>query len=124
FRELLARCRSAGLAVLIDFVPNHVARTYASDVRPELDFGLHDDPGAFFRRNNNFFYVQPGQAAGGPGLVLPMSGEIFAPEKEHVRVTGNNAVTFTPSMGDWYETVKLNYGHDFTCGRDTAHLPG
>lgn len=124
FRELLARCEAAGLKALIDFVPNHVARTYASDVRPELDFGRADDRSVFFRRDNHFFYVQPGQAAGGPGLVLPTSGEIFGPEKEHARVTGNNAVTFAPGMWDWYETVKLNYGHDFTRGRDTSHLPG
>jgi glycosidase len=39
-------------------------------------------------------------------------------------VTGNNALTFAPTAGDWYETVKLNYGHDFTKGRDTTHLPG
>src|SRR5690606_19056476 len=69
-------------------------------------------------------YVQPGQAPGGPGLVLPTSRRIFPPEAEHVRVTGNNAVTFKPAMCDWYETVKLNYGHDFTKGRDTSHLPG
>lgn len=124
FRDLIGRCSAAGLKVLIDFVPNHVARTYRSDVRPDLAFGASDDPSVFFRRDNNFFYVQPGQAPGGPGLVLPTSRSVFPPEAEHARVTGNNAVTFRPSVRDWYETVKLNYGHDFTRGRDTSHLPG
>ena len=32
-------------------------------------------------------------------------------------------MTWAPSVHDWYETVKLNYGHDFTKGRDTSHLP-
>jgi hypothetical protein len=39
-------------------------------------------------------------------------------------VTGNNRITWAPDAGDWYETVKLNYGHDFTAGRATGHLPG
>ncbi|GAA5483066.1 alpha-amylase family glycosyl hydrolase [Haloferula sargassicola] len=129
FRELLERCHKHGLRVVIDFVPNHVARSYASSGRPELSFGAGDDPSVFFHRDNNFFYVQPGMAEGGPPLRLPTaempgcSGR-FEPEDEHVRVTGNNAITFHPSVYDWYETVKLNYGHDFTTGRDTSHLPG
>lgn len=48
---------------------------------------------------------------------------VFEPEAEVGRVTGNNAMTWTPGNHDWYETVKLNYGHDFTRGRDTKHLP-
>lgn len=128
FQMLLNRCRAAGLRVVIDFVPNHVARSYASDQRPELSFGVGDDVSQFFARDNNFFYLQPGHAGGGPPLKLPTSGQPgcsggFAPENEFVRVTGNNACTFSPSEGDWYETVKLNYGHDFTRGWNTSHLP-
>jgi glycosidase len=32
-------------------------------------------------------------------------------------VTGNNACTWSPGQNDWYETVKLNYGYDFTTGK-------
>jgi glycosidase len=129
FRAMVARCAEHGIKVVIDFVPNHVARSYASDVRPELSFGHDDNTGEFFESDNNFFYVQPWQAAGGPPLKLPTAGKpgctgLFEPETEFVRVTGNNAITCSPGEGDWYETVKLNYGHDFTQGRDTAHLPG
>ena len=129
FRDLLARCGKHGIKVVIDFVPNHVARSYRSDVRPELSFGNEDDSSVFFETNNNFFYVQEGQAAGGPPLRLPTADKpgcsgLFEPETDFVRVTGNNAITFSPGEGDWYETVKLNYGHDFTKGRDTSHLPG
>ncbi|MBB5353278.1 glycosidase [Haloferula luteola] len=129
FRDLLQRCRKKGLRVVMDFVPNHVARGYRSSVRPELSFGEGDEPQWFFHPDNNFYYVPPGTQGGGPPLKLPTEGlpgctGRFAPEATQVKVTGNNAITFSPSVWDWYETVKLNYGHDFTRGRDTGHLPG
>ncbi len=129
FRELVKRCHGHGLKVMIDFVPNHVARSYLSDVRPELSFGEGDDVSRFFARDNYFYYLQPDHIGGGPPLKLPTAhlpgcnGRIAA-ETNFGRVTGNNAITWAPSIHDWYETVKLNYGHDFTTGRDTAHLPG
>lgn len=129
FRDLLGRCQRQGLKVLLDFVPNHVSRSYQSDVRPELSFGTQDVPGQFFRRDNNFYYLSP-EEEGGPPLRLPVlnsnGGEqiCFEPERQHGRVTGNNVCSWSPSALDWYETVKLNYGHDFTVGRDTSHLPG
>lgn len=129
FRELIARCHAHGLKVIIDFVPNHVARSYASDVKPGLSFGEGDDRSVFFARDNHFFYLNENHPGDGPPLRLPtvdMPGGtgLFEPESDFGRVTGNNAVTWTPSLYDWYETVKLNYGHDFTTGRDTSHLPG
>jgi glycosidase len=129
FRELVARCHAKGMRVIMDFVPNHVARSYASDVRPDLSFGEGDDRSVFFARDNHFYYLRPEDLGGGPPLRLPTahlpgcSGR-FAPESGFGRVTGNNVVSWAPSIHDWYETVKLNYGHDFTRGRDTTHLPG
>ena len=128
FRSLLARCRSCGLKTIIDFVPNHVARSYHSDIRPESSFGKNDDTSVFFHRDNHFYYLSSSDAGGGPPLRLPTSEfpdctGLFAPESEVGRVTGNNAITWTPGLHDWYETVKLNYGHDFTHGRNTEHLP-
>jgi len=129
FKALLARCKSQGFRVIIDFVPNHVARSYASDVRPELSFGEGDERGEFFARDNHFFYLQEHHAGGGAPLKLPTAGRPgcdgrFELESEFGRVTGNNVVSWEPSIHDWYETVKLNYGHDFTTGRNTSHLPG
>lgn len=124
FRELLDRCHVHGLKPLVDFVPNHVARTYASDVRPELSFGEGDDPSVFFNRENHFFYLQPGDPGGGPPLHLPVGDGEFPPESRFGKVTGNNVASWQPSINDWYETIKLNYGHDYTTGRNTAHLPG
>jgi glycosidase len=117
FRALLDRIHAHGLKAIIDLVPNHVARSYSSTVRPELSFGAKDDPSKFFDPNNNFFYLQPSDPGGGPPLKLPAKGAdngIYAPEKIHGRVTGNNAITWSPGINDWYETVKLNYGVDFT----------
>jgi glycosidase len=83
----------------------------------------------FFDRDNHFFYLQPQHPGGGPPLKLPTAGKPgcdgrFEPETTIGRVTGNNVVSWEPSINDWYETVKLNYGHDFTTGRNTGHLPG
>lgn len=129
FKALLGRCRQHGFRVIIDFVPNHVARSYQSDVRPELSFGAGDDYSAFFHRDNHFYYLQPDHPGGGAPLKLPTAGRPgcdgkFAPETDFGRVTGNNVVSWAPSINDWYETVKLNYGHDFTKGRNTSDLPG
>ena len=127
FKALIDRIHQHGLKVLIDFVPNHVARSYHSAVRPELDFGNTDDRSKFFDPQNNFFYLQ----LGSPPLRLPTWKDgvplsatcalegmncdgLFAQELMHGRATGNNAPTWTPSLNDWYETVKLNYGFDFT----------
>jgi glycosidase len=129
FRSLLERCAAAGFEVIIDFVPNHVARSYQSDVKPELSFGAGDDRSVFFDRDNHFFYLGPNDPGEGPPLRLPTAGlpgcdGLFAGETEFGRVTGNNGISWAPSIHDWYETVKLNYGHDFTRGRDTSGLPG
>lgn len=132
FRALLARVRAAGLRAIIDFVPNHVARSYASSVKPELSFGAKDDRRKFFDPRNNFFWLQADSPGGGPPLRLPTveNGQFISPtcrvlgkgdglfdaEREHGRVTGNNVASWRPGRHDWYETVKLNYGFDFTTG--------
>ena len=132
FRDLLARMRAAGLRVILDFVPNHVARSYRSDVRSDLDFGALDDRSKFFDPKNDFFYLQANSPGGGPPLRLPTvsDGHLVSPtckamgwgdglfngELDHGKVTGNNVVSWAPAISDWYETIKLNYGYDFTTG--------
>lgn len=56
FRDLVTRTHKAGMKVIMDFIPNHVARHYKSDNRPAgtYDFGEFDDKGAFFMGHNNF----------------------------------------------------------------------
>ena len=131
FKALAARMRAAGLKLIIDFVPNHVARSYASDIRPDWAFGNKDRPSKFFLPDNNFFYLTPEVVEGRGPLRLPTvdprTGKVinetalvvgradgyFLPERRYGKVTGNNVVSWQPSNGDWYETVKLNYGFNF-----------
>lgn len=128
FRALVERIHGHGLKVVIDCVPNHVARSYRSVVKPELSFGTRDDKSRFFAPGNNFYYLEgqpplrlPTAKAGGPVSptcqVLGGCDGFFDGERDHGKVTGNNVVSWTPNLGDWYETVKLNYGFDFTKGR-------
>jgi glycosidase len=126
FRGLLQRIHAHGLRALIDFVPNHVARSHRSTVRPELSFGVADDRSKFFAPENNFFHlagqplqlptVRDGRPISPTCQVLGTCDGRFEPEREHARVTGNNVTSASPSLHDWYETVKLNYGFDFTTG--------
>ncbi len=120
FSELMVRAHDVGLVVLIDFIPNHVARSYGSDVIPELSFGEGDQTEDFFHRDNHFFYLD--DSHGSAPLTLPDG--VYDGESQIGRVTGNNAATWTPGSHDWYETVKLNYGHDYRQGRHTEHLEG
>ncbi len=125
FKALVQRCHAHGLKVLIDFVPNHVSRAYASDVRPDLSFGAQDDRTKFFAPDNSFFYLQSGT----PPLRLPTTGQpdcdgLFDGERTFGRVTGNNAATWTPKSSDWYETVKLNYGWNYLDGHPPRFGPG
>ena len=62
---------AVGLKVIIDFVPNHIARSYASDIFPDLDFGIKDQKNVFFDPANNFFYLNSSVASGEPPLRLP-----------------------------------------------------
>ena len=129
FKALLKRIKKHKLKTIIDFVPNHVARSYSSDVRPDLSFGNSDDITQFFKPNNNFYYLGHLHPGGGAPLKLPTTdgGHVpYEPESTFGRVTGNNAITWSPSLYDWYETIKLNYGHNFTLGpprRGVAPLP-
>ena len=71
FQALLARVQAHGLKAIIDLVPNHVARSYQSNIRPELSFGAQDDQTQFFDPKNNFFYLRESDPGGGPPLRLP-----------------------------------------------------
>ena len=100
FEDLVRRTHEAGMKVIIDFVPNHVARDYgrySDGSRPV--FGDHDDDTVHWRPENDFFYY-PGQA-----LKLPVPGDY---EEFPARASGN-CYSPEPSVNDWYDTVKLNY---------------
>ena len=115
FEALVERTHKAGLKVIIDFVPNHVARQYHSICKPQgvKDLGEEDNPQNGFDPQNNFYYC-PGQRFH-PYFDL-YHGEAEEYDEEPAKATGNDCFHNAPGMNDWYETVKLNYGVDYYAG--------
>jgi len=115
FEALVERTHKAGLKVIIDFVPNHVARQYHSICKPKgvRDLGEEDNPQNGFDPQNNFYYC-PGQRFH-PYFDL-YHGEAEEYYEEPAKATGNDCFHNAPGMNDWYETVKLNYGVDYYAG--------
>lgn len=128
FKALVERSHRHGLKVIIDIVPNHIARDYQSLGKPEgvEDFGASDDTSVEYARDNNFYYVvgQPFKVPQWLDGYQPLGGEAhpladgeFA--ENPAKWTGNGARSAQPHFHDWYETVKVNYGvrpdgsHDF-----------
>ena len=111
FEQLVERTHDAGMKVIIDFVPNHVARQYHSIAKPQgvEDLGENDNKDWAFSPVNNFYYM-PGQQFA-PGIDLGQ-GDDFYYEKPAM-ATGNDCFHPYPGVNDWYETVKLNYGVDY-----------
>lgn len=127
FEALIQRTHANGLKVLIDFVPNHVARGYRSTAKPAHveDFGANDDKTVAFSVKNDFYYL-PGQDFKVPVLQgadkeWTALGDGRYPESP-AKATGNNVFSAQPSAGDWYETVKLNYGVEYANGREIQHF--
>ena len=117
FEALVQRTHDAGLGVLIDFVPNHVSREYKSLCRPAgvEDLGETDHPEWAFSPLNNFYYL--------PGERFSMDKDLQGYEEYPAKVTGNDCFTSHPGEGDWYETVKLNYGVFYQGGREKQFDP-
>lgn len=118
FEALIARTHKNGLKVIIDIVPNHIARNYKSVSNPKgvRDFGADDDTTLEYARNNNFYYI-PGKAFEVPtsDAYKPLNGEqnplIDGKFTEiPAKWTGNGSRLAKPDINDWYETVKVNYG--------------
>ena len=117
FEQLIARTHKNGLKAIIDFVPNHVARQYKSDIFPDKDFGVDDDTTQAFFPKNDFYYItnEPLHLTKGMGSLL--DGEQAIEFNEYpAKATGNDRFNAHPTINDWYETVKLNYGVDYSRG--------
>ncbi|WP_373513067.1 alpha-amylase family protein [Persicitalea sp.] len=124
FEALVQRTHDADLKLVIDFVPNHVARQYASDSKPVglRDFGEGDRMDLAFDPQNNFYYL-PGEPFCSPEAIeSPVSAEETYVENP-ARATGNDVFTPHPSIYDWYETIKLNYGVNYLDGRSRQFDP-
>ena len=109
WEQLIARTHAAGMKVIMDFVPNHVAREYHSISRPAgaRDLGEGDDTGMNFSVHNNFYYCW------GQALDLSRVTPNQTYQERPARATGNDHFDQRPGPNDWYETVKLNYGVDY-----------
>jgi len=121
FENLVERTHREGLKLIIDFVPNHVAREYHSDAKPEqiTDLGATDNTYTTFDINNNFYYI-PGQAFQ-PDFPLGSEGEAYL--EVPAKATGNDCFSAHPGRNDWYETIKLNYGIDYLNGKNRHFHP-
>ena len=118
FQNLVNRTHKAGLKMIIDFVPNHVARQYESDAKPEgvIDLGQDDQKEYAFSNQNNFYYIL------GEALHTDFATDTKNSYEElPAKATGNDCFHAWPNCNDWYETVKLNYGVDY-CGGGVKHF--
>jgi glycosidase len=130
FEALVARTHANGLKVIVDLVPNHVARTYRSDAKPAgvRDFGEDDDTSKHFDPKNDFYYI-PGQPFVVPSGYNPGGDDFSSPLKDGkfdenpAKATGDDVFSATPSINNWFETIKLNYGVDYFSGYQTHFDP-
>jgi len=129
FEDLIARTHKAGLKLIIDIVPNHIARKYEGKNNPEgvKDFGANDDVSVEYKRDNNFYYI-PKQHFQIPDGEMPLNGEknpmidgFF--DENPAKWTGNGSRKVKPDQNDWYETVKVNYGVRPDGSKDFPELP-
>ncbi|WP_396170510.1 alpha-amylase family glycosyl hydrolase, partial [Flavobacterium sp.] len=131
FEALIERTHKHGLKVIIDIVPNHIARKYIGFTNPAgvRDFGADDNTNVEYDRNNNFYYI-PGQHFQVPtsDSYKPLNGEsnplidgTF--DENPAKWTGNGSRMAKPDINDWYETVKVNYGIRPDGSKDFPELP-
>lgn len=129
FKALIERTHRHGMKVLIDIVPNHVARRYESNNGLE-GFGAGDDNSVEYKRDNNFYYI-PGEKFQVPEPLngyRPLGGAPHSLadgqfEESPAKWTGNGSRLAQPHFHDWYETVKVNYGLRPDGTKDFPELP-
>jgi len=132
FEALIARTHKNKLKVIIDIVPNHIARNYKGLTNPKgvKDFGADDNTSVEYARDNNFYYIPntpfevPTSKDYKPlnGEVNPLSDGKFT--EFPAKWTGNGSRLAKPDINDWYETVKVNYGIRPDGSKDFPELPG
>ena len=127
FEETIARIHEKGMKVIMDFIPNHLAREYKSLNKPYdvEEFGECDNKNVSFSKDNNFYYCP------GLELIVPsqqttdnrqqtlfsasqhLSISVTQFQENPAKASGNDVFSPAPSVNDWYDTVKLNYGVDY-----------
>jgi len=129
FEALIARTHKAGLKLIIDIVPNHIARKYEGKNNPKgvKDFGADDDKTVEYAKDNNFYYI-PNSHFEVPDTAAPLNGEVNRLSdgkftEVPAKWTGNGSRMAKPDKNDWYETVKVNYGIRPDGSKDFPELP-
>ncbi|UQD57370.1 alpha-amylase family protein [Flavobacterium sp. K5-23] len=129
FEALIDRTHKSGLKLIIDIVPNHIARKYEGRNNPVgvSDFGANDDVSVEYKKDNNFYYI-PNSKFEVPDTKKPLNGEehILSDGKFNevpAKWTGNGSKLSKPDQNDWYETVKVNYGVRLDGSKDFPELP-
>jgi glycosidase len=132
FEQLIDRTHKIGMKVIIDIIPNHIARKYEGRSNPEgvVDFGANDDKTKVYARDNNFYYIV------GENFIVPSWKNKYKPlggknnpladgkfEEKPAKWTGNGSRLSQPNADDWYETVKINYGIKPDGTKDFEELP-
>ena len=132
FKALIERSHKVGLKVIIDIVPNHVARNYKSISKPKetIDFGEDDNKALSYDVNNNFYYnpKEPFKVPEWENGYSPLGVEKHPLEdgffdENPAKWTGNGSRLSQPNNNDWYETVKINYGVSPEGIKDFDELP-
>ncbi|MCE3254407.1 MAG: alpha-amylase [Cellvibrio sp.] len=132
FEALIARTHAQGMKVIIDIVPNHVARSYQSLNNPAgvEDFGARDNKQVEYARDNNFYYVVglDFKVPAPQNNYRPLGGESHPLNdgkfiERPAKWTGNGSRLAQPKFDDWYETVKINYGVRPDGSKDFPVLP-
>lgn len=128
YESLIKRTHAVGMKVVMDFVPNHVAREYHSICAPQGVEGLGDGDNRdwHFSTSNNFYYCWGQSFEPDFDLAHDSDGNAVTPYHEHpAKATGNDVFSARPGRNDWYETVKLNYGIDYCdAGGRSEHFYG
>jgi len=134
FEALIQRTHQHDMKVVIDIVPNHVARRYHSFSSRHDNFGANDDTSKTYSRNNNFYYIPNTPFVLPEGVADTVLGSAVTGKKHHHLVdgtfdefpakwTGNGSRAPQPDINDWYETVKINYGVKPDGSYDFPKLP-
>ena len=130
FEETVARIHEKGMKVIMDFIPNHLAREYKSLCKPYdvEEFGEYDNKDVSFSKDNNFYYCpnqefvvptansqQPTSSTVTELVEVPWLRQAQPPQYQEfpAKASGNDVFSPYPSVNDWYDTVKLNYGVDY-----------
>ena len=121
FEETLNRIHEKGMKVIMDFIPNHLAREYKSLCKPYdvEEFGEYDNKNVAFAKDNNFYYIPnqefviPSQQTTDNSATQQLSNSATQYQEFPAKASGNDVFSPRPSVNDWYDAVKLNYGVDY-----------